>query len=78
MPKFTSERYPALTLQDESGIWAQFEGGQFETSDAAVAKRLRAVPEEEGITEVKAPAKTKEAGVVEAKPAESGTTSAKK
>ena len=57
MAKFTSDRYPGLTLQDEQGVWAQFKGGEFETSDAAVAKRLRALPEEEGIAEVKSSAK---------------------
>ena len=58
MPKFESAKYPGLTLQDDKGIWAQFKDGEFETSDAAVAKRLRALPEEEGIVEVKASAKT--------------------
>lgn len=57
MPKFKSERYPALTLQDEGGVWAQFKDGGFETSDTAVAKRLRGLPEEEGIVEVKSSAK---------------------
>lgn len=57
MAKFKSEQYPGLTLQDEKGIWAQFKGGEFETSDAAVAKRLRGLPEEEGIVEVKSSAK---------------------
>ncbi|MER6435429.1 hypothetical protein ABT275_03570 [Streptomyces sp. NPDC001185] len=57
MATFTSSKYPALTLQDDKGIWAQFEDGQFETSDAGVVKRLRALPEEEGITEEKSSAK---------------------
>ncbi|MFF3060922.1 hypothetical protein [Streptomyces sp. NPDC057909] len=57
MAKFSSEKYPALTLQDDKGIWAKFEGGELETTDAAVIKRLRGLPEEEGISEVKAPAK---------------------
>jgi hypothetical protein len=58
MAKFSSEKYPALTLQDDKGIWAKFEGGELETTDAAVVKRLRGLPEEEGISEVKAAAKT--------------------
>lgn len=58
MPKFESTRYPGLILQDDKGIWAQFKDGEFETSDAGVAKRLRALPDEEGIVEVKASAKT--------------------
>jgi hypothetical protein len=57
MAKFSSEKYPGLILQDEKGVWAQFVRGEFETSDAAVIKRLKALPESEGITEVKAPAK---------------------
>ncbi len=57
MATFTSSKYPALTLQDDKGIWAQFKDGEFATSDAAVVKRLRALPEEEGITEAKASAK---------------------
>jgi hypothetical protein len=55
---FNSSKYPALTLQDDKGIWAQFKGGELTTSDAAVIKRLRALPEDEGITEAKAPAKS--------------------
>ncbi|MGW1813286.1 hypothetical protein ACWCQM_06905 [Streptomyces sp. NPDC002125] len=51
MATFTSSTYPALTLQDDDGVWARFEDGRFETSDAAVAKRLRSLPESEGITE---------------------------
>lgn len=58
MATFSSSKYPALTLQDEKGIWAQFKGGEFTTADAAVVKRLRALPEDEGVTEVKAPAKS--------------------
>ncbi|MFJ8027451.1 hypothetical protein [Streptomyces sp. NPDC096311] len=58
MATFTSSKYPALTLQDDKGIWAQFEDGEFETSDAGVIKRLRAIPEDEGIAEAKAPAKS--------------------
>lgn len=58
MAKFSSEKYPALTLQDDKGIWAKFEGGELETTDAAVVKRLRGLPEAEGISEVKASAKT--------------------
>jgi hypothetical protein len=62
MAKFSSEKYPALVLQDEKGIWAKFEGGEFETTDAALAKRLRALPESEGIAEVKAAAKAEDDG----------------
>lgn len=58
MAKFSSEKYPALTLQDDKGIWAKFEDGELETTDAAVMKRLRSLPEAEGISEVKAAAKT--------------------
>jgi hypothetical protein len=58
MATFNSSKYPALTLQDDKGIWAQFKDGEFTTSDAAVVKRLRALPEEEGITEAKASAKS--------------------
>jgi hypothetical protein len=54
---FSSSKYPALALQDDKGIWAQFKGGELTTSDAAVIKRLRALPEDEGITEAKASAK---------------------
>lgn len=54
MPKFKSAKYPSLTLQDASGVWARFADGELETSDPEVAKRLRALPEDEGITEVKA------------------------
>ena len=57
MAKFQSAKYPGITLQDEKGIWAQFVGGEFETSDTAVLKRLRALPEDEGIVEVKESAK---------------------
>lgn len=53
MATFTCARYPGLTLQDADGIWAQFTDGEFETDDARVAGRLRGLPEEEGITEVK-------------------------
>lgn len=60
MAKFESTRYPGLTLQDDKGIWAQFVGGEFETTDAAVVKRLRALPESEGITEAKATAKSED------------------
>jgi hypothetical protein len=46
MARFTTARYPGLTLQDEKGIWAQFADGAFETSDRAVIKRLAALPED--------------------------------
>lgn len=63
MAKFTSTRYPHVILQDADGIWARFADGEFETDDSAVADRLRGLPEEEGVTEIKtstakAPAKT--------------------
>ncbi|MEU6649509.1 hypothetical protein ABZ904_08680 [Streptomyces sp. NPDC046900] len=51
MATFQSSIYPGLTLQDDDGIWAAFAGGRFETDDEAVAERLRALPESEGITE---------------------------
>lgn len=57
MPVFHSPKYPHLTLQDGKGVWARFVGGEFETSDPAVAKRLRALPGDYEVTEVKAPAK---------------------
>lgn len=57
MATFNSAKYPALTLQDDKGIWAQFKDGEFETSDAGVVKRLRGLPEDEGVTEAKASAK---------------------
>jgi len=57
MANFASPKYPNLTLQDDKGIWAQFEGGEFETTDAGVIKRLRALPEDYEVSEVKASAK---------------------
>ncbi|MGK4583478.1 hypothetical protein [Kitasatospora sp. HPMI-4] len=51
MATFASALYPGLTLQDEKGIWAQFTAGRFETTDAAVIKRLQALPDSEGIAE---------------------------
>ncbi|MER6531161.1 hypothetical protein [Streptomyces sp. NPDC001508] len=62
MPKFESTKFRGLTLQDDKGIWARFEGGVFETSDAAVAKRLRALPEDYEVSEVKAAAKSDDQG----------------
>lgn len=62
MAKFSSEKYPHVTLQDDKGVWAKFEAGSFETTDAAVIKRLRGLPESEGISEVKAPAKAEDDG----------------
>jgi hypothetical protein len=50
MARFTTARYPGLTLQDEKGIWAQFADGAFETTDAAVVKRLKALPEDYGVS----------------------------
>lgn len=77
MAAFTSANYPALTLQDEDGVWAQFAGGRFETGDAKVAARLRALPASEGITEQNAPASARSASkakaVKAARPHEEGT-----
>jgi len=50
MARFTTARYPGLTLQDDKGIWAQFTDGAFETTDAAVIKRLKALPEDYGVS----------------------------
>ncbi|TXS35723.1 hypothetical protein [Streptomyces sp. OR43] len=60
MAKFSSAKYPALVLQDDKGIWATFADGELETTDAAVVKRLRGLPESEGISEVKAAAKAED------------------
>jgi hypothetical protein len=49
MAKFES-KYAGLILQDEEGVWAKFEGGEFETTDAAVIARLRKA---EDVSEVK-------------------------
>lgn len=62
MPKFQTSKHPGLILQDEKGIWAQFKGGEFETSDAAAVKRLRTLPEDYEVTEVKASAKSDDKG----------------
>ncbi len=62
MANFASPKYPHLTLQDDKGIWAQFEDGQLETTDAAVVKRLRALPEDYEVAEVKAAAKSDDKG----------------
>lgn len=51
MAKFSSEKYPGLILQDDKGVWARFERGEFETTDAAVIKRLRALPQADGVKE---------------------------
>ena len=42
MAKFTSENR-GLVLQDEDGVYAQFQDGQFETDDPKVAARLRKI-----------------------------------
>lgn len=54
MAKFEHKRYPALILQDEQGVWAQFSPedrefgeakirvGVLETDDKALIERLRA------------------------------------
>lgn len=44
MAKFESP-YASLIMQDESGVWAKFEAGVFETDDKDVIKRLRAAPD---------------------------------
>lgn len=62
MAQFTSSKYSHLTLQDDKGVWAQFKEGQLETSDAAVVKRLRALPEDYEVSEVKASAKSEDKG----------------
>ncbi|MCX4886046.1 hypothetical protein [Streptomyces sp. NBC_00847] len=62
MAQFESSKYPGLILQDDKGIWARFKGGQFETTDAGVLKRLRALPEDYEVTEVKASAKSDDKG----------------
>lgn len=43
----------SLTLQDDKGIWAQFADGVFTTTDGAVVKRLRALPDDYQVTEAK-------------------------
>lgn len=66
MTKFEHSRYPALTLQDDKGVWAQFTPeerefgehkvnvGVIETDDAEQIKRLRAaVKTDPDLTEVK-------------------------
>jgi len=62
MANFQTSKYPGLILQDDKGIWAQFKDGQFETSDAGVIKRLRALPEDYEVSEVKASAKSDDKG----------------
>lgn len=62
MAQFSSPKYTHLTLQDDKGVWAQFEDGQLETTDAAVIKRLRALPEDYEVAEVKAAAKSDDKG----------------
>ncbi|MEU5442762.1 hypothetical protein [Streptomyces griseofuscus] len=57
MAQFSSPKYPHLTLQDDK-IWAQFREGKFETTDTAVIKRLRGLPDDYAVAEVKAAAKT--------------------
>lgn len=58
MAQFSSLKYSHLTLQDDKGVWAQFGEGKFETTDAAVIKRLRGLPDDYEVAEVKAAAKT--------------------
>lgn len=52
MAQFKS-KYRGHVLQDNEGVWARFRDGLFETSDAAVVKRLRALPASAGVVEVK-------------------------
>lgn len=54
MAKFTSD-YKGLLLEDDKGVWAHFQDGEFETTDTAVAARLRKV---EYVAEVKSKAKS--------------------
>ena len=56
MAKFKS-KYTGLILQDEDGVWAQFKGGEFETSDTKVAARLRKASD---VEEVKTTSKTED------------------
>lgn len=56
MATFTTTRYPGLVLQDDKGVWAAFKDGAFETSEAAVIKRLKALPDEYEVTEASAAA----------------------
>ena len=60
MAKFTSKRYPGLTLQDDKGIWAQFTDGVFETTNAALIKRLAGLPADYEVSQGEAPAETPE------------------
>jgi hypothetical protein len=62
MANFASPKYPHLTLQDDKGIWARFVDGEFESTDAGVVKRLRALPEDYEVSEVKASAKSDDKG----------------
>lgn len=62
MANFASPKYPHLTLQDDKGVWAQFKDGQLEATDAGVVKRLRALPEDYEVSEVKASAKSEDKG----------------
>lgn len=48
MAKFTS-RYKGLLLQDDDGVWAKFEGGEFSTADESVIARLRAAEDVEEV-----------------------------
>lgn len=62
MAKFTSKRYPGLTLQDDKGVWAQFADGAFETTNAALIKRLAALPADYEVSQgADEPAETPEA-----------------
>jgi hypothetical protein len=67
MAKFTTSRYPGLTLQDDKGVWAQFTDGAFETTDRAVIKRLGALPAEYEVAEVKGSAADDSEGDLEKK-----------
>ncbi|MFJ2863686.1 hypothetical protein [Kitasatospora sp. NPDC087314] len=59
MARFTTTRYPGLSLQDDKGIWAQFTDGACETADQSTIKRLRTLPDDYEVAEVKdAPAET--------------------
>lgn len=52
MATFQHKRYPQLQLHDGEAVWAQFEGGKFETDDPEVVERLRAATDPD-LVEVK-------------------------
>lgn len=70
MAKFEHKRFPALVLQDNEGVWAQFtpedrefgenkiKVGVFETDDDQLAERLRTCTDPD-LVEVDAPSPAK-------------------